>query len=224
MDKKLLILSAAVAGVAVAWAAMRESEIWPGGMPSSGDATDSGLLASMLDSLGALGVVRVSAMRGLSASLLQNRNVRAVLAVIRRGEGTSGSNGYRMMFGGTLFESYADHPRRNNCFTLKTGKRLCSTAAGAYQFLSSSWDETRRIMGLPDFSPASQDMAAVGRIAARGALNDVLLGRLDVALRKLAYEWASLPGSPYGQPVISAETARQVYLAAGGHLPGTVIA
>ncbi|MDR0735429.1 MAG: lysozyme, partial [Zoogloeaceae bacterium] len=79
-----------------------------------------------------------------------------------------------------------------------------------------TWDEVKKIMGLPDFSPASQDWAAVGRIAARGALEDVKAGRFAAAVRKTSLEWASLPGSPYGQPTISMKTATDVFLSNGG--------
>lgn len=222
MDRKILLFSAAVAGVAVAYAAQRESAFYAGAMPGT-DAPASGLLDSLLNSLGALGVVRVSAMRGLNAALLSHQNVQAMLRVVRHGEGTSGPDGYKTLFGGKLFTGFADHPRVTVCRTFSSGKKICSTAAGAYQFLSTSWDETRKAMGLPDFSPASQDFAAVGRMAARGALDDVLAGRLDAALLKLSYEWASLPGSPYGQPVISKATAQSVFLASGGLIPGVVL-
>lgn len=157
------------------------------------------------------GILKVSAMSRVNPLDLNHPNVRALLAVIRRGEGTTDANGYRRIFGGQLFDSYTDHPRitvRKNGYT--------STAAGAYQFIVSSWDETKRIMGLPDFSPRSQDLAALGRIVARGALDDVKAGRFDAAVRKIAREWASLPGSPYGQPTISWETARAVFASAGG--------
>ena len=120
----------------------------------------------------------------------------------------------------TVDNSYADHPRIT---VNKSG--YSSSAAGAYQFIISSWDETKTIMGLKDFSPANQDLAAVGRIMARGALDDVKAGRFEAALKKCAREWASLPGSPYGQPVISLETARSVYLSYnGGIQSGGVIA
>lgn len=225
MDKKLIVFTAALAGVAIAYAAMRESGKWPGAMPSTDAATaPPDLLGMIADTLGLVGVVRISAMKSVTAEALAHPNVRAMLAVIRRGEGTADADGYRRMFGGKLFVGFADHPRTVNCFTLKSGGRLCSSAAGAYQFLTDSWDETRRAMGLPDFSPASQDRAAVGRMAARGALADVIAGRLALALTKLSYEWASLPGSPYGQPVISSETARSVFLAAGGRIDGVTLA
>lgn len=143
-------------------------------------------------------------------------NVQAFLMVIRRGEGTSDPDGYRRIFGGALFTSFADHPRIKKTATFKNGKTVTSTAAGAYQFLASTWDETARALALGDFSPAAQDWAAVARIAARGALADVQAGRFDVAIQKVAKEWASLPGSPYGQPTISLAMAQTTYTAHGG--------
>ena len=157
------------------------------------------------------GLVKVSRMREVTAADMGNANVQAMLRVIRTAEGTADPDGYRRLFGGALFSGYADHPRQ---LIRKSG--YSTTAAGAYQFLTSTWDETARTMGLRDFSPASQDMGAVGRLAARGALADVKAGRFDAAVVKIAKEWASLPGSPYGQPTISAERARSVFLASGG--------
>lgn len=222
MEKRILILSAAAAGVAVAWAAMRQSAAYPGAMPELSAPAD--IFGALVDSVGLLGVVRISAARTVTPETLKNANVRAMLAVIRRGEGTADNDGYRRHFGGDLFTSFADHPAAVKCFTLKSGGRLCSSAAGAYQFLTASWRETKQAMGLADFSPASQDLAAVGRIAARGALADVMAGRLSLALAKLSHEWASLPGSPYGQPVISAATAQSVFLTAGGTIEGVNVA
>lgn len=159
------------------------------------------------------GILQVSAMARVNPLDLNNRNVQAMLRVIRRGEGTADDLGYRRMFGGKLFDSYADHPR-----IVVKASGYTSSAAGAYQFIISSWDETKRIMKLADFTPRSQDLAALGRIVARGALADVKEGRFDMAVKKIAREWASLPGSPYGQPTISLDTARQVFASAGGDL------
>ena len=86
-------------------------------------------------------------------------NLRAFLYMIRHCEGTAGENGYRTQFGGGLFDSFADHPRQAITRTLG-GKPITSTAAGAYQFLARTWDECAKALGLPDFSPASQDAAA----------------------------------------------------------------
>jgi muramidase (phage lysozyme) len=145
---------------------------------------------------------------------LQHPNVAAFLAVIRRGEGTADANGYRRLVGGQLFDGYADHPRIR-VFIPRLGQ--VSTAAGAYQFLESTWDEVAGKIGLTDFSPASQDIAAVERLRYRRALADVIAGRFDDALRKVSWEWASLPPFRYGgQGVITAEQARNLYAAAGG--------
>jgi muramidase (phage lysozyme) len=157
------------------------------------------------------GILKLSNMRTVTAADLGNQNIQAMLKVIRTGEGTADANGYRRIFGGQLFNSFADHPRVS---VTKNG--YTSTAAGAYQALVSSWDETKSIMGLKDFSPASQDLFAVGRIAARGALDDVKAGRFTIAMQKIGKEWASMPLSPYGQPVISMDKAKQVYTANGG--------
>lgn len=178
---------------------------------AEGIATDWGQgAAELIDSFTG-GSLRISNMSKVTAADVAHTNVQAMLRVIRRGEGTADEAGYRRLFGGQLFTSYTDHPRVK---VTKSGYN--STAAGAYQFLSSTWDETARLMGLPDFSPRSQDRGAVGRIAARGALEDVKAGRFDAALQKIAREWASMPGSPYGQPVISLNTARSTFAAAGG--------
>ena len=83
---------------------------------------------------------------------LDNPNVRAFLRMLRHGEGTAGEDGYRVMFGGGLFDSFADHPRQ--AITRKLGgKPITSTAAGAYQFLARSWDGLVKQYGFADFSP-----------------------------------------------------------------------
>lgn len=146
---------------------------------------------------------------------MQNSNLQAFLAMIRQAEGTAGRDGYNMLFGGTLFDSFADHPRTKITARLG-GRSITSTAAGAYQILERTWDEARAALSLPDFSPESQDIAAAWLIRRRGALRDVLEGRIDAAIGRCNREWASLPGSPYGQPVITLEKARRLYSEAGG--------
>lgn len=196
-------------------------------MEAEMEQAGAGLWSSAEEVLGEVGQVagnvwdtitmslNLSKMRTVTAADVAHPNVRALVAVIRRGEGTSGPDGYRTLFGGGLFESFAAHPNRRITRTVG-GRSITSTAAGAGQFLYSTWEETARIMGLSDFTPASQDRAIVGRIAARGALEDAKAGRVDVALKKIAAEWASMPGSPYGQPVISLATARAVFASSGG--------
>lgn len=135
------------------------------------------------------------------ADLLSNRNVKAFLALIKYTEGA----GYQTLFGGERFTSFDDHPRRKITKTLG-GKPITSTAAGAYQFLTRTWDECAVAVGLLDFSPLSQDQAALYLIDRRRALNAIIEGDWKTALERCNREWASLPGSPYGQPTKSLET------------------
>jgi muramidase (phage lysozyme) len=129
---------------------------------------------------------------------LKNQNVQAFLALIRHCEGA----GYKTLFGGGIVENTDDHPRIAVTRTLG-GKPITSTAAGAYQFLSRTWDECVKALDLPDFSPASQDQAALYLIERRRALPAVMEGDWTTAIERCNREWASLPGSPYGQPTKS---------------------
>ena len=149
------------------------------------------------------------------AAWLADGNVQAFLRMIRVGEGTADELGYRRHFGGALFDSFSDHPRRPVTERLG-GKPITSTAAGAYQFLAGTWAECARALGLADFSPRSQDLAAVFLVARRKAIDDVLAGRVEAAIAKCAREWASLPGSPYGQPTKTLAEALRLYADYGG--------
>lgn len=160
----------------------------------------------------------------------QASNVAAFLMVIRHAEGTGTPDGYRTMFGYRYFDSFADHPRDPIQFTDKLGRRLWTSAAGAYQFMavsplptggttrSNTWDRMADKLGLIDFSPASQDRAAVGLIDEAGALGDVQAGRFDQAIAKVRRIWASLPGAGYSQPERTLPDLRLAFVRAGGTL------
>lgn len=145
---------------------------------------------------------------------LSNPNVQAFLRVIRAGESSQDDSAYTIMYGGGHFEAPPwEHPRT----PVKAGA-WTSTAAGAYQFLAKTWDGLVKQYGFQDFSPANQDIAAVALISGRKALADVLAGRFEAAILKCNKEWASLPGSPYGQPVMTMAKAREIYTRYGGQL------
>lgn len=155
---------------------------------------------------------------------LQAANVAAALMMIRKCEGTDAPNGYRYLFGSTpqrelLFDSFADHPRQHFFYRAPDGTMTPTSAAGAYQAMIGTWDDAVRALGravLPDFTPASQDRFAVYRIDYRGALDDVMAGRLEAAIDKLGREWASLPSATVAQPRRSLEFAFESFGLAGG--------
>ena len=130
---------------------------------------------------------------------------RAFLDTIAFAEGTQNPDGYRTMFTGAIFEGFDRHPDIVN-----ESNGLRSTAAGRYQFLTTTWDS----LNLPDFSPENQDTGAIELIRRRSALTDVQAGNFETAVNKVALEWASMPGSPYGQPTKTMDELREVYLAA----------
>jgi len=142
-------------------------------------------------------------------------NVYAFLGMLRVSEGTAGPNGYRTLVGGKLFDSFADHPR---IVVSLPNLGIKSSAAGAFQMLARTWDGVRAKLGLPDFSPASQDAAAIELIRQRGALADVRAGNFARAVEKCKKEWASLPGAGYGQRENSLARLQTAYLNAGGVL------
>ena len=129
---------------------------------------------------------------------LNNPNVRKLLDVIASAEGVK--HGYNTIFGNERFGNLSAHPNVSKQFRQTDGKLNRTTAAGRYQFLKDTWDGLSRQYGLKDFSPQSQDIGAIGLIMQKGALNDVLKGNYQAAIRKLGGTWASLPSSPYAQP------------------------
>ncbi len=150
-------------------------------------------------------------------------NLQAFLRTIRYAEGTASEDGYQIEFTGTRFYNFSDHPRRVRC-----SGRLCSSAAGAYQFLETTWDDVAQSIGARDFSPEWQDQAAIELIRREGALEDVEAGRIERAIAKTANVWASFPTrygdtyGYYGQSVVPMEylvaefRRQQAIVAAGG--------
>lgn len=127
--------------------------------------------------------------------LSRQPNMRKFLDMLSASEGTT-KHGYFTMFGGTRLNSLRDHPRYTVPFTQKDGKKNASSAAGRYQFVQKTWTGVANALGLKDFSPRSQEIAAVYLIKRRGALKDVLQGNWDAAIKKTGKEWASLYTAP----------------------------
>jgi len=167
--------------------------------------------ADMLDRASGL-LDDVTDFMGMGMTQTEQNNASAFLWMIRINEGTADNNGYSTLVGGGQFDSFADHPR-----VLVALPRLGikSSAAGAYQILRRTWDEVAKGLGLPDFSPQSQDRAAVKLIRQRGALGDVRAGRFGAAVEKCRKEWASLPGAGYGQHKNNLAYLQSAYESAG---------
>ncbi|MFX1803526.1 glycoside hydrolase family 104 protein [Paraburkholderia sp. A1RO-5] len=197
-----LIAAGTLAAAAYVWWSNSQA-----GAADSSNSTDGGFFTGLADNM--ISGVQNAFTDPVTAT--QNANVQAFLRMIRVGEGTSGPNGYTTLFGGGQFTDLSKHP---NIAVTRNG--YTSTAAGAYQILYGTWLEAQAALGLPDFSPASQDLAAAWLIKRRGALADVQNGAVDTAIAKCNREWASLPGSPYGQPTVTLAQAETNFAAYGG--------
>lgn len=141
-------------------------------------------------------------------------NVKAFAALLRELE----ANGdYQVIAGGDHFQSYAEHPFVREWDRVKP---LGTTASGAYQMVRGTWMMARDALGLADFTPASQDAAALwilqykvpGQNAVAGEGTGVLelvqAGRFDEAIERLRPEWESLDKMVKGRYRTTLDQAR----------------
>lgn len=154
----------------------------------------------------------------ISLSEARSQNVLAFMNMAAFTEGTDNNkqptndDGYDVLVGGKLFASYTDHPN----VLVKLNDRLSSTAAGRYQILYRFWVAYKKLLNLPDFSPLSQDRYFMQILKEQRALDDIIAGRFEAAIRKTNNIWASFPDSPYGQHTFSMDEAKGIYVMHGG--------
>lgn len=144
-----------------------------------------------------------------TASVEMPAHNRAILDTIAGTE----SPGYDVMYGGSRFSNgYRDHPRQSHRITSGPNEGKYTTAAGRYQFLTTTWDATVRQYNqqnpdnpIKDFSPENQDKAALflaqqtyKRMTQGRNLEDDLRSNDPRVIGNVGYmlrgEWTSLPG------------------------------
>ena len=142
--------------------------------------------------------------------------LKAFMYALRYGEGTLYDKGYKTLVGGGTFDDFSKHPNIYN-------KKLNSTAAGAYQILKKTWDNIKKYRdkyGIDDFSPKNQDKSCIILLhKIRDSLDLIMANKIDEAVRtrtdkpkkRLHYEWASLPESPYNQRTETMENFMKYY-------------
>jgi lysozyme len=153
------------------------------------------------------------------------KNLNAMMAVIRKSEGTAAPQGYFALFGwpriaGRTFTETDDHPRQFFTYTNNAGSTIRTSAAGAYQITATTYDALmKKYPGrFTGFDWHAQDAMAEALIEERGAMPDIAAGRFERAIEKLRPIWASLPGAGANQPERSLAFVKQAYLDAGGVL------
>ncbi|MDQ3800207.1 MAG: peptidoglycan-binding protein [Acidobacteriota bacterium] len=194
------------------------------------------------ENLGVSGTRQVSA-DSTPEELLRDPRVRAMLDAIAYAEGTRNNGDYGRVVNGTVLGPsnpnapydrslvgrrnvvVNDFSRHPNLAVRWANGQPPSSAAGRYQFLYRTWQG----LNMPDFSPRSQDLAAIKLMQRRGMIEPLLRGDFAGAIHRGAPEWASLPveggGSYYGgQGAKTLDSLREVYGAAlrryqGGETP-----
>lgn len=132
-----------------------------------------------------------------------NENIMAALDVVAWCEGTKGKgdDGYNVLVSPDgadhFFSDYHHHPHVK---VVLSGSGIKSDAAGRYQIMSYWWDQYQKMLGLPDFSPLSQDKYAINLFKETKAYNYFVSGDPKTGFTKCRSRWASLPGAGYDQP------------------------
>lgn len=133
-------------------------------------------------------------------------------------EGTRGysNDGYDVMFSFRLMSGCGQHP--NRCISYGG---TCSTAAGRYQFLTTTWNSVKRARNLASFEPENQERGAAYLISTTRRVNvpqdrAMTASEFSNAMSKLSYEWASLPPGRYGQPSKTSSQMRTMYCSLAG--------
>jgi len=141
---------------------------------------------------------------------LKRPEVRAFLDTIAYAEGTATSDGYYICFPGRRCALLKEHPATVACATSR-GNRICSSAAGRYQMLKDTWRIIAWRIAARDFSAHEQDRAAVQMLLDRGIISLLLRDKVTQAIYAAGKGWASLPGSPHGQPRYACDHIRRVF-------------
>lgn len=138
---------------------------------------------------------------------------KALLDTIAYAEGTKGRgyDGYNILYAYRTIDDCNNHPNRVIC-----SGGYCSSAAGRYQFLNTTWNGLK----LPNFRPENQTRGAMTLIDWRKASipADRAMTATEFAnvMSKISYEWASLPPGRYGQPIKTMSQLRSVYCSFAG--------
>jgi muramidase (phage lysozyme) len=138
---------------------------------------------------------------------------KALLDTIAFAEGTRGRgyDGYNVLFNFVMASDCNDHPHRVIC-----SGSYCSSAAGRYQFLDTTWASLK----LPNFRPENQTTGAMTLISWRKATvpadRPLTATEFSNVMDRISYEWASLPPGRYGQPMKSMSTLRAEYCKIAG--------
>ena len=142
---------------------------------------------------------------GQATDAVKDPNVKAFLDTLANVE--SGGQ-YNVSVGGAKFSDMSKHPEMYNA-------ELGSDAAGRYQFISTTFKPIAQRLGLNDFSPKSQDLAAVQYLKDLGVLDEIMTGdkaKIEDVIRRLkGSKWTGLKRYGSGQGFEYFQRRKQIY-------------
>lgn len=115
---------------------------------------------------------------------LSDPRATAVLSTLASAEGGE----YDSWNGGATLDDLSKHPSIN--------PDTHSSAAGRYQITTATWKDEVRRLGLQDFLPHSQDLAAIDLIIGSHAWATLVNGNFWGAINIMSRRWATLPENP----------------------------
>lgn len=133
--------------------------------------------------------------------------LRALMRTISAGESNT-ADPYRLLYGGQRVEDLIAHP--DQCVTIVNGPNEgnCTTAAGRYQFLTTTWEQAAQtyhpdrpawyeVWEQPSFEPVYQDQVVYGWLADKSAWSvdiaaQLRAGNVNTVLEVLSGTWTSL--------------------------------
>lgn len=137
--------------------------------------------------------------------------------------GSESDGSYNLLNGGKRFNDYTNHP-----FASTNKATGYGVAAGRYQFMPATWNAYKTKLGVPDFSPESQDKAAWALAQVDYKRNsggkelqaELEKGNLDSVARGLNTTWTSLPHGKETNSQTAKFLSRYEQAVAGGGLFG----
>jgi muramidase (phage lysozyme) len=131
---------------------------------------------------------------------LADPQVQALLAMMRGGEG--GDHYDAIVNSAKGFKDFSKHPNVSVLISParpgadgKMKPEVTSTAAGSYQFTKGTWDQAAQALGLTDFQPRSQDLAAAYYLRTLGATDKLGAGDIEGAMHAAGKRWQIFPKS-----------------------------
>lgn len=145
-------------------------------------------------------IARAGTMAAKLPDTPQNKRLKAFLKLIRTYESSLTPMAYYMHSGGGYTFDLSKHPKKLTYLTVN-GKKIGTTAFGAYQITYDTYLDFGVKMGITGFSHADQDNIAINILRHHGVPSFLDKGLIEEAIQVAGIRWAAFPkkGKSHGQ-------------------------